>query len=110
MPDHEVGEEVELAIRITLDSGVPGLLNASEEPTVGESVRQFELGALPSLRVLLGCIDLRVPPRDVRRERERRNTRFGLFENRASVPHQAAVDSIRRTTRRPSLNRTNECS
>ena len=110
MLDHEVGEEVELAIRITLGSGVPCVPYASEELTVGKSVRQFELGALSSVRVLLGCFDLRVPPRDVRRERERRNTRFGLFHNRASVAHQAAVGSIRRTTRRPSLNRPNECS
>ena len=110
MPEHEVGQKVEPATVVTLGAGVPGLLNASEELSVGESVRQLELGALPSLRVVLGCFDLRVPPRDVRRERERRKTRFGLFENRASVAHQAAVGSIRRTTRRPSLNRSNECS
>ena len=72
---------------------VPGLLNASEELRVGEGVRQLDLGALSSLGVLLGRLHLRVPPRDVRRERERRESRFGLFENRASVVHQAAVCS-----------------
>ncbi len=105
MPEHEVGQEVEPATLVALGAGVPGLPYASEELTVGESVRQLELGAFPSLRVLLGRLHLRVPPRDVRRERERREACFGLFEDRASVVHQAAVGSIRRTTRRPSLNR-----
>ena len=83
MPEHEVAEEVEPTpdVAARRRSPVPSPTRG-EELAVGESVRPRELRALPPLRVLLGRLDLRVPPREVRRERERREPRFGILEDR----------------------------
>jgi hypothetical protein len=93
MPEHEIGQKLELAARITFVGWGAPFPYPSEELTVGECVRELELGTFPPLRVLFGRFHLRVPPRDVRREREWCEPSFGLVENRPTVVHQAAVDS-----------------
>ncbi len=91
MPEHEVAQEIESSAGLTVRSGSSRRLDCREELTVGQCIRPRELGARSSVGVLLGRGDLRLPPREVRRERERSEPGLGLVEDRERVPHRGAI-------------------
>ena len=98
VPEHEVAQKIELAARLAVRSRLACRLERAKELAVGERIRPRDLRTGATVRVLLGRGDLRIPPREVRREQERGELRLRRVEDRERVAHHAAATMSRSAT------------
>ena len=87
MLEHEVVQKIESSAGLAVRSGGTRRDDRCEEVAIGQCIRPRELGTRSSVGVLLGRRHLRLPPREIRREREWSEPGLGLVEDRERVPH-----------------------